>query len=148
MCHVDEGDPQPAVHRFEFELHLLAHFEVECAEGFVEEENFRLVDDGAGDGDALLLSAREGGNAPFFKAFEVYHLQGVFHLFGDFRAGQFYVFGLCSALFVHEGRRGALELEPERHVVEHVEVGEEGIFLKDGIDGALVGGEGADVLGR
>jgi hypothetical protein len=40
-------------------LHFPAEAEVESAEGFVEEDDFGVGGEGAGEGDALLLTAGE-----------------------------------------------------------------------------------------
>ena len=45
----------------EFDAHLLAQFGVEIAQGFVEQHHLGVVYDGAGEGDALALSAGEFG---------------------------------------------------------------------------------------
>ena len=62
---------------FEFELHLLAQLPVERGHRFVEEEDLGTVDQGAGQGDALLLTA---GELFGLAAGEVLHL----HEFEDF----------------------------------------------------------------
>jgi hypothetical protein len=48
------------VQLYEFGAHLDAELGVEVGEGLVEEEDFGIADDGAADGDALALAAREG----------------------------------------------------------------------------------------
>ncbi len=57
MGDVDERHSETALQLAQFDLELLAQFEVEGGERFVEEEHLRFVDDGAGEGDALFLSA-------------------------------------------------------------------------------------------
>src|SRR3954464_4197944 len=57
--HVDEADPDLALDPLELELHVLAQLEVERAEGLVEQQHRGTVRQGAGQGDALLLAARE-----------------------------------------------------------------------------------------
>ena len=85
---VDKGDAQLSVHFLEFELHLLSHLQVERAERLVEKKNLRFVDDGAGDRDALLLPARKGGYAAFFKPLEVDDLERALHLLRDLPLGE------------------------------------------------------------
>ncbi|CCK17660.1 hypothetical protein BN136_3670 [Cronobacter universalis NCTC 9529] len=48
-----------ALQVFQLHLHLLAQFEIERAERFVEQQHARLVHQRAGDGDALALAAGE-----------------------------------------------------------------------------------------
>ena len=55
----DEGDADLALNRLELHLHLLAQLEVERAERLVEQQDLRAADQGAGQGDALALAARE-----------------------------------------------------------------------------------------
>ena len=55
--YVYEGDAQLLVHFLELDLHVLAHLEVKGGEGLVQQEDLGLVDDGAGDGDTLLLAS-------------------------------------------------------------------------------------------
>ena len=56
--HVDEGDPDLALKGLELELHLLAQLEIEGSQRLVEQEHRRVVDQGPGEGDPLLLPAR------------------------------------------------------------------------------------------
>ena len=55
--HEDERDPDLALDPLELDLHLLAELQVERAERLVEEEHLRVVHEGAGQRDALLLAA-------------------------------------------------------------------------------------------
>ena len=146
MRDIDEGDAEALVHLFELDLHLLPHFEVEGAEGLVEEQNFGLVDDGAGDGDALLLPAREGGDGALFKAFQIDERERLFHLLRDLLFGELFLLRIPLALVVFVSIHDLLAAQPEGDVFEHVEVGEEGIALEHRIDGALVGGEQGNIL--
>ena len=126
------------MHGFQFQLHFLSHFQIEGAERLVEKKNFGLVDDGARDGDTLLLTARKRGNRTFFKTFEVHHLQRFFHLFFDFRFGKGNEFRFRFAFFIGVRGFNAFEFQAESNVVENVEVGEKRVFLKYRIYGAFV----------
>ena len=55
--HVDERDADLAVNSLQLELHLLPELDVESPERLVEEQDRRLVDQGAGERHALLLAA-------------------------------------------------------------------------------------------
>ena len=133
---IDEGDAEALVHLFELDLHLLPHLEVEGAEGLVEEQDLGLVDEGAGDGDALLLPAREGGDGALFKPFEVDERERLFHLLRDLLFGELFLLRIPIALVVFVSVHDLLAAKPEGDVFEHVEVGEEGIALEHRIDGA------------
>ena len=101
---VDEGDAQRLVHLLELHLHVLAHLEVQCGKGFVEQEHGGLVHDGACYGHALLLSARERVHVAMLIVRHAHHLQGASHLV-------LYDVGL-----------GLLQLQAEGDVVVYVEV--------------------------
>ena len=90
--------------------------------------------------------SRKGGNAPLFKAFQIDHFQRVFHFFLNFRLGELGALYFLPALFIHIGSFYLFEFQSEGHVVKYVEMGKQGVFLKDRIDGAAVGGEIADIL--
>ena len=118
--HVDEGDTKGFVHFLQFHLHVLTHLQVEGCQGFVEQQHFGLVDDGAGDGNALLLAAGEGVYIAVFVIGHTYHLQGLFHLLLD----------NCG--------RQLFKLQAESDIVEYIQVREQRIFLKHGIDRAFM----------
>ena len=56
MGNVDKGNAQLIFQTDQFVLHVLTHLEIQRAERFVEKKHLRFVDDGAGDGDSLLLT--------------------------------------------------------------------------------------------
>src|SRR6266542_2099860 len=72
---VDERRAGPALHRLELALHLQAELEVEGSEWLVEEQHGGLVHEGAGDRDALLLSAGELMHASALVAGEIDKLE-------------------------------------------------------------------------
>ncbi|MNV99268.1 hypothetical protein D3C71_1946100 [compost metagenome] len=57
MGNENKGDPQLLLQFFQLELHLLAQFQIQRTERFVEQEHTRLIDQRAGDGHALALPA-------------------------------------------------------------------------------------------
>ncbi len=126
--YVDEGDAQSLVHLLQLQLHVLAHLQVEGSQWLVQEKNLRLVDDGAGDGDALLLSTRERVDVTIFVVAHVHHLQRTFHL------RQYLLL------------RRMLEFEAEGDVVVHVEMWEQSIFLEHRIDVSLIRRKVGDVV--
>ena len=62
----DEGDAERLLQRLQLVLHLLAQLEVERAERLVEQQHLGLVDQRAGQRDALALAAGQlaGRRAP------------------------------------------------------------------------------------
>jgi hypothetical protein len=56
---VDDGGGEPSVQGLDLGAHLDPELGVEVGEGLVEEEDVGLADDGAANGDALALAARE-----------------------------------------------------------------------------------------
>ena len=83
----DKGDAEVIVHLFEFDLHLLAHLEVQRAERLVKEQHLGLTHDGAGDRHALLLSARKGVDVAMAVIGKSHELEGAIDLFGDLALG-------------------------------------------------------------
>jgi len=59
VSHVDERDPDTALDVLELTLELLAELEVQGAEGLVQEQHLRVLDQRPGKGYPLLLSSRE-----------------------------------------------------------------------------------------
>ena len=82
---------------------------------------------GAGDGDTLLLSARQGGDALVFKPDEGDHTEHFFDPLLDF----------CLCRFFQPQR--------ERDVFIHIQMRKKGIFLEHGVDVPLVCGHAADL---
>ena len=54
---IDEGDAQFILHADQLILHFLAQLQIQSAQGFIQEQYLRFVDDGPGDGNTLLLTA-------------------------------------------------------------------------------------------
>ena len=128
MGDVHEGDADLVVDGVELDEHVLAQLEVERGERLVEEQHLRAVDEGARDGDALLLPAGElVGVLPGVLA-HLDHLQ--------YRVDLLLDLGL-----------GALrEPERERDVVPDRHRREQRVVLEDGVHAALVRGEVRYVL--
>ena len=120
MRDVDERHRHVVLDHLQLELHLLAQLEVERAERLVQQQDARPVDERAGERDALLLPAGELPRLPPLGPGEPDDLEDLEN---------------ASA---HLVARHAPALEPERDVLEHVEVREEGVALEDRVDVALV----------
>ena len=146
VCDIDKRNAEFAVHFFEFDLHFFTHFQVESAERFVEQKDFRLIDNGARNGDALLLTAGQSRNASFFKSFQIDDGERCADFFVDLFAGKLLQFCIGFALIVHVSDGNFFELQSERDVVVNVVVREQGITLEYRIDGAFVRGQIGNVF--
>ena len=128
MRDIDERDVHLALQALEFQLHLLAQLEVQCAQRLVQQQDLRLVDQAAGDGHTLLLTAGHLADAAALKAFQAHDFQHIAHLAAD-------------GLFVH-----LFQPQAEGHVLEHVQVREQRILLEHRVHRALVGRHTGDIL--
>ena len=120
MGDVDEGDAEFLVHLLELDLHVLAHLQVQGGQRFVQEEDFRLVDDGPGDGDTLLLAAGEGLHVAVLIIGHGHELEHAADALVDL-VGRYF-----------------LELQAEGDVVIDVQVREQGVTLENGVKWTLV----------
>ncbi len=120
--------PTCCLDRLELDLHLLAQLEVERAERLVEEEHLGPIDEGAGQGDALALAARELAGTPSLVALEANHAHGL----RDARPS------LAGGDAAHD--------QPVADVVADAHVREEGVVLEDGVDVAVEGWDAGDIL--
>ena len=121
MGDVDGGDAGFFADAADFGAHFEAEFGVEVGEGFVEEHTFWAEGDGAGEGDALLLTA---GELVGFAVAEVGHLdefEGLVDASGAFLAFDF------------------ADIEAEADVVADGHVGPECVGLEDHAGVAFVG---------
>ncbi len=121
MRHVDERRAQLVLDTLELQLHLLAELHVERAERLVEQECRGAVHERAGEGHALLLTARQLRRLALVvpgKPDQVEHLADP------------------AAPFV---LRDLLELQAVRDVLAHRHVREQRVVLEAHVDLALVG---------
>ncbi len=117
----DERDVQLALNAFQLALHLLAQTAVECAERLVEQQGAREVDQRARQRHALALSPGQRGGPARGTIGEAHDLQHRAHTVLDL------------------GARQALRARTERNVVEHGQMREQRVVLKDRVDVAPVG---------
>ena len=129
MGDVDERDAGALLDRAQLGAHVLAQLEVESGERLVEEHDGGLDGERAGDGDALLLAARELAD----------HLVG-----GSGQVDELEKFVGAGATL---GPVHAAHLEPEGDVVGHRHQRKEGEVLEDQRGGALVRADATHVLG-
>jgi len=103
----DEGNAQFLFDLDEFQLHNAPQFAVQSAQRFVQEQDPRLIDDGPGDGHALLLAAGQVDDVGMFIAVEVDQFQGITNLVADIVAGLAVDFRTEGDIFgdVHMGKK-------------------------------------------
>ena len=124
----NEGDAEPALDIFQFNLHLLAEFEVECSEWLVEQKHFGFYDKRAGQGNALALTSRKLSWRAIAVAFEANKCECV--------AGGCRAF-LCA---------NSADPQAVGNVVEHGHVRKKGVILKHRVDVAVEGRIGGDIF--
>ena len=126
--HEDKRNARLFVDSDEFAAHVPTQFQIQSRKRLVKQKNFRLVDDCAGNGNSLLLTAAQSGDVVFFVAFKVDEFERVF----DFVAN---VIG-----------RLARDFRSERNIFLNVHVGKEGILLENGVNRSSVRRQVCDVL--
>ena len=121
MGDVDEGDAQFFLQALELDLHLLAELQVQGAQGLVQQEHLGAVDEGAGDGHPLLLTAGELIRLAPFIVGQLYQLQHLGDPLPDLILGNLF------------------DGEAVGDVVEYGHVWEKRIVLEYGVHVPLVG---------
>jgi hypothetical protein len=120
MGDVEERDAHLLLERLQLDLQGLAQLGIEGAERLVEEQHRRVENERASEGDPLLLTARELRRLPLLEAgqldeFERFRNPPLDLVLGTFRAP-----------------------DPERDIVEHVQVRKERVVLENRVDVPLV----------
>ena len=124
----DKRDADFLLDVFQFALHFLAQLEIQCTERLVEQQNFRLVDQRAGDGNTLLLTAGHLRDAALVKAAQTDQTQHALDLLLD---------DVFRLLF---------EIETESNIVIHVQMRKQRVFLEYRVDLALVRRQTGNIL--
>ena len=122
---VQEGHAEPLADAAQLAAHPGAEVGVERPERFVEQHQGRLRHEGAGEGDALALTARDGGDGAALEPREAHEVDHGPHPVRD------------------GARRGAVVgpvLQPEGDVLLHGQVREQREVLEHEADVAPVGG--------
>src|SRR3712207_617809 len=88
MSHVDDGCAGLTMQLLDFNLHVFTQLLVKSAEWLVHEDDRRLVDEGASERDALLLSARELTWEAGGEMVKLDHCQNILDPPFDLRSGQ------------------------------------------------------------
>ena len=123
--HVQEGEADFVLDVFKLDLHLAAQFEVEGAERLVEQQHRGSIDDGASQGDALLLTAGELDRASSCQVIELHESQTF----------------TCHG----QGVLDTLTSKPKRDIVENRHVRKERIALEHRVHRSLVRLGGGDI---
>ena len=123
----DERDADLALDLLQLDLHLFAQLEIQCAERLVEQQHPGSSDQRARQRHSLTLAARQLRGLSRRLAAQPDHVE---------RVG-----GALAALVA----RHALDLQPVLHVLGDGHVGEQGVFLEDGVDVATPRGQRGDV---
>jgi hypothetical protein len=126
MCDIDERDAEVGLEPLELELHLAAQLEIHRAERLVEQEYPRAVDEGARQGDSLLLAARQLAWGPNDQLGQAYHFQRARHA--------------LPAL----GRGHPPHAEPVLDILPYGHMREERVVLKDLVEVSPVGRQPGD----
>ena len=125
---VDRRQREALLQLADFLPDLAAQLGVEVGEGFVEQQDGRFQDQGAGDGDPLLLSAGQLARQTLSVAGKTHQLQAVFGPVPDLRLGD------------------AAHREAVGHVLEHGHVRKQGVGLKHHGDVPGAGRQAGDVV--
>ena len=128
MGNVHKGNIHLTLQAFEFQLHFLAQLQVQSAKRFVQQQNTGLVDQAAGNGHALLLAARQLVDAAALKAAQAHGFQHFQHFGAD---------GFLRQLF---------QPQAKGHILVHVQVREQCVFLEHGIHLPLIRRYRGDIL--
>ena len=108
------------MYAFKLLLHILSQPEIQSAQRFVQKQNLRTVNKGAGYGHALLLAPGQLGYPAVFKTLQADYLQH----FRDPR--------------VYFRFRQLGDAQPEGHVFVNVQMREQRVSLKNGVYLAFV----------
>ena len=126
--HVDHGGADALVQAGDLDAHLHAEEGIEVRQRFVEQENLRLADHGAADGDALALTAGEVLGLAFEQLVQLQDRRGRLDATRDLA-------------FLDTGK-----LEAEGHVLGHCHVRIEGVGLEHHAHRTVLGGQVVDAL--
>jgi hypothetical protein len=111
-----ERELEFSLQAFEFFLHGFAQFQIECREGFVEQEHRRSSDDRTRQCDALLLAPRKLTRAMHHEVVHMDEIEGLAH-----SSAQLNFLDVLAAKSV-------------RNIVKDTHVRKERIVLKDRVD--------------
>ena len=125
MGDVQKRGAEPPLQRLEAVLHRAPQAQVEGAEGLVEQQHGRVVDEGACQGYTLLFASRQFAGPPLGQGPELDEVESLQ------RPGL--------------GVVNPASARPEHHVSEHVEVRKQRVALKHRVDVALVGAQVGEV---
>ena len=116
MGHINKGDPHLLLDTLQLVLHILAQPKIQRAQRLVQQQHLGTVHQRPGNGHTLLLSAGKLVDAASFKALQGHHFQHFRHT-------------LLHLVLRHLG-----DAQAEGHVLKHVQMGKQGVFLEHRVD--------------
>jgi hypothetical protein len=124
---------------------FLCAFLNQGAQGFIQQQDLRFIDNRSGNGNSLLLPAGKGGNIAFFKAFRstVARARLTFSLI-SVRDNFSLRTSVCR--FYRCRLRRRFSISGQRQCCRNIQMGKQCITLENGINRPLVGRQITDVL--
>ena len=71
VCYIYKGDAEFVMHLLQLNLHFLTHLKIERTQRFVQQKNFRFIDQCPRNGNSLLLAPGKCCNTSFLEAFKI-----------------------------------------------------------------------------
>ena len=112
MGDIDHGATELLVQALDLDAHVVAQLRIEVGKRLIEEIEDRITHDGAADGHALALAARQLAREAGQQMAYPQH------------------FGSARHTLLHFRLRHLARAQPEGHVVLHVEIGVERVVLE------------------
>ena len=128
VCNIDERDAHGLLDPLQFVLHILTQTQVQCSQRLVQQQHLGAVDQGAGDGDALLLAAGQTFYPTMVIAAQTHD-------------AQHFVDTVVDLLLIDIGHPKA-----KGDVFIYIQMREQSIALEDGVDLPLIGRHVRDLL--
>ena len=135
MGDVDEGNAHLLLDTLQLDLHILPQLQVQGCQRLVQQQDLGLIYQSTGDGHTLLLTAGEGVRLAVLKALEADDFQHLHDPLPDLLLGNLHHTFAGGVV----GVGTLLHPQTESDVLKHVQVGEQGVLLEDGIDLPLIG---------
>ena len=99
--HVHKGNAQRLVHFLQLHLHVLTHLQVKRSQRLVQQQYFRLVHNGSGNGHTLLLSTRKRVDIAVLIIGHAHHFQGSLYFFKYRILWHLFQFQAKSDIIIH-----------------------------------------------
>ena len=122
MCYIDKGDSQFLMHSLQFQLHLFSHLQIQSSQRLVKQKDLRLIDNGTGNGNTLLLTAGQSCNAPLLKAFQINDLECMTYLLANLFLGQLLLTGQSLPCCILISNSLCFQLQSKRNIVKYIQM--------------------------